>query len=92
MRKMIKREITSTTIKFGKVAMVDGAPQLEQLPEEKVTGNVSLEKAGKLMKEKHGNVTIFEVVPETNTYEMPTDEFLQHATIVQPEEQQELSI
>lgn len=92
MRKTMRKEVTSTTIKFGKVSMVDGAPQLEQLSEEKLVGNVSLERAGKLMKEKHGNVTIFEVVPETQTYELPVEKFLEIATPVEQDKQESLDV
>ena len=87
MRKTMKREVTSTTVRIGKIMMVDGHPQVEQLPAEKVVGNVTLEKATKLMKKKHGQgVTVFEVEAETETYQMSVEDFLKHAEIVKEEE------
>ena len=80
-RKMMTKEVTTTTVKIGKIEMVNGTPNVVMLPEEKINGNINLEKAQKLMNKKHGVVTVFEVVPETQTYEMDVMEFIKVATL-----------
>ena len=80
-RKMMTKEVTTTTIKLGKIEMVNGTPNVVTLPDEKINGNITLEKAQKLMNNKHGVVTVFEVVPETQVYEMDIMEFIKVATL-----------
>jgi len=82
MRKMMTREVTKTTVKVGKLEMVDGQPQAVTLPDEVIIGNVTLEKAQKQLNKKYGEpVTVFAVEPDTTTYEMPVDDFIKFATI-----------
>lgn len=82
MRKMMSREVTKTTVKVGKLEMVDGQPQAVTLPDEVLLGNVSLEKAQKQLNKKYGEpVTVFEVIPDTTVYEMPVEEFIKYATV-----------
>ena len=85
-RKMMTKEVTTTTVKIGKIEMVNGTPNVVMLPEEKINGNITLEKAQKLMSKKHGVVTVFEVVPETQVYEMDVMEFIKVATLKVKEE------
>ena len=85
-RKMMTKEVTTTTVKIGKIEMVNGTPNVVMLPEEKINGNITLEKAQKLMNKKHGVVTVFEVVPETQVYEMDVMEFIKVATLKVKEE------
>jgi hypothetical protein len=81
-RKMMQREVTTTFVKVAMIKIVDGEPKLETLPEEEMIGNVSPEQAQKAMNKKYGQpVTILEVFADTKTYEMPLDEFIQHATV-----------
>lgn len=80
-RKTMTKEVTKTTIKLGKIEMVEGTPKAVNLPDEIVLGNCSPEKAQKLMNKKHGVVTVFEVVPETQVYEMDVMEFIKAATL-----------
>ena len=80
-RKMMTKEVTTTTIKLGKIEMVEGTPKAVNLPDEIVLGNCSPEKAQKLMNKKHGVVTVFEVVPETQVYEMDVMEFIKVAKL-----------
>ena len=72
---------TTTTVKIGKIEMVNGTPNVVMLPDEKINGNITLEKAQKLMNKKHGVVTVFEVIPETQVYEMDVMEFIKVATL-----------
>ena len=80
-RKMMSKEVTTTTVKIGKIEMVNGTPNVVMLPEEKIIGNITLEKAQKLMNKKHDIVTVFEVVPETQVYEMDVMEFIKVAKL-----------
>lgn len=82
MRKMITREITHTTAKVSKIVSVEGKPQLETLPDEIFVGNVSMEKAQKEVNKKYGEpVSVFEVVSNTEVYELPVETFLEFATL-----------
>ena len=85
-RKTMTKEVTKTTIKIGKIEMVEGTPKAVNLPDEIVLGNCSPEKAQKLMNKKHGVVTVFEVVPETQVYEMDVMEFIKIAKLKVKEE------
>ena len=86
-RKMMTKEVTTTTVKIGKIEMINGTPNVVMLPEEKINGNVALEKAQKLMNKKHGVVTVFEVVPETQVYEMEVMEFIKVASLKKTEKE-----
>lgn len=86
-RKMMTKEVTTTTVKIGKIEMVNGTPSVVMLPEEKINGNITLEKAQKLMNKKHGVVTVFEVVPETQVYEMEVMEFIKVASLKNTEKE-----
>lgn len=89
MRKIMTKEITKTKVRVAKMKVVDGQPQLENLPDETLLGNVSMEHAQKLMKKKHGeSVTIFGLEADTNVYQMPVEEFLQLATIKEKEQEE----
>ena len=80
-RKMMTKEVTTTTVKIGKIEMVDGLPTVVPLPDEVILGNCSSEKAQKLMNKKHGVVTVFEVIADTKVYEMDVMEFIKVATL-----------
>ena len=86
-RKMMTKEVTTTTVKIGKIEMVNGTPNVVMLPEEKINGNITLEKAQKLMNKKHDIVTVFEVVPETQVYEMEVMEFIKVASLKNTEKE-----
>lgn len=82
MRKMMTKEVTKTTIKIAKMEVVDGLPKATPLGDEIMLGNVSLEKAQKEVTKKHGaGVTVFEVVPSTEVYELPVEDFIKIASI-----------
>lgn len=81
-RKMMVREITTTTVKLAKMTVVDGQPQALALNDEIIIGNVTLERAQKEMKKKHGEgVTVFTLTPNTYTYEMSVEDFIKHASL-----------
>jgi hypothetical protein len=87
-RKMMQREVTTTFVKVAMIKVVDGEPKMETLPEEELVGNVSMEAAQRLLNKKFGQpVTILELFADTKVYEMPVDEFIQHATVKEVEEE-----
>jgi hypothetical protein len=82
MRKMLTKEVTKTTVKLAKIVVENGLPQAVALPDEVILGNVQLENAQKQLNKKIGEpVTILQLLPTTETYEMPVEEFIQLATI-----------
>jgi hypothetical protein len=82
MRKMLTKEVTSTTVKVAQLQMVDGTPQAITMDDVILLGNVSLEKAQKEVEKMHGKgVTVFELEANTQTYEMPVEEFIKVANV-----------
>jgi hypothetical protein len=89
MRKMMTKEVTKTNVKVAKMEVKDGQPVATPMPDEIMLGNVDLEKAQRAMTKKLGSgVTVFQVVPSTETYELPVEEFLKIATIKKEAEEQ----
>jgi hypothetical protein len=91
MRKMMSREITTTTVKIAKMEVVNGLPQAVPMEDEVLLGNVNLEKAQKEIGKKYGQgVTVFEVSPDTQTYELAVDDFLKAASLKVDEPKEEI--
>lgn len=85
----IKRSVTSTRIKSAKIDYVDGKSQSVDLPDEVVIGNVKKEKAQKLIAEKHGDrAVLMELKTDTHEYEMPVKDFIEVASVVEPQEEE----
>jgi hypothetical protein len=85
MRKMMTKEVTTTKVKVAKIEMVDGLPSAITLPDEVVLGNISTEQATKIMVKKHGQgVSVMSVEPNTITYEMPVEDFINLASVKEP--------
>jgi hypothetical protein len=83
-RKMMQREVTTTFVKVAMIEVVDGEPKMVTLPEEELVGNVSMEQAQRILNKKHGQaVTILEVFADTKKYQMPLDEFIKYAEVVE---------
>lgn len=82
MRKMMTKEVTQTTVKIVVVKNVDGQITTEQLNDVVMVGNVSPEKAQKFAHKEFGlNATVVGVEPETKTYELAVEEFIQIASL-----------
>lgn len=82
MRKKMTKEVTKTTVKIARVQNVDGQLTTEQLDDLVLIGNVSAEKAQKLVHKQHGtNATVFGVEVATEIYEMDVEEFIKYATL-----------
>ena len=78
----MSKEVTKTVIKVAIMEMVDGLPVAKPLDDVTVLGNVSLEKAQKEMNKKFDeNVTVFNVQPETVTYELAVEDFINIASV-----------
>lgn len=81
-RKMMSKEVTSTTIKVAKIEVVNGTPKAVNLPDEVIIGNVSIDHAQRILNKKFGEpVTILELFAETKIYEMAVEDFIRVAQI-----------
>ena len=81
-RKMMQREVTSTTVRLATISVVEGKPEMVHLPEEVFVGNVSMEHAQRLLNKKYGSpVTILELETDTQVYEMAVEDFIKHAQL-----------
>lgn len=90
MRRMMSREVTKTTIKVAKMEMEDGQPHAVALPDEVVIGNVKLERAQRMVQKEYDEpVTVLQVIPETTTYEMSVQTFIEHATVKEEKQNEE---
>jgi len=80
------KEVTTTKVKLAEMVMENGQPKAKQLPDEILLGNVSMEKAQRLMTKKYGRpVTVFAVEPNTTIYELEVEKFIE---IARPKENQ----
>lgn len=88
MRKFMTKEVTKTTVKIAQIEQgANGLPVANVLEDVILIGNVSLEKAQKEMgKRFEFPVTVFGVEPSTEIYKLSVEDFLQHATLVTPDE------
>lgn len=88
MRKTMTKEVTKTIAKLKEVVNQDGNVSMVDLDDLVLIGNVSREKVQrKVHKELNTNVVVISVEVSTETYEMPVDEFIKHATLkAKPEE------
>lgn len=78
----IKRKITHTTVSIATVEMIDGEIFTNQLEDLVLNGNVSIEKAQKIVDKEIGNkAMVLEVNTETNVYEMSVENFIKNSTI-----------
>lgn len=83
-RRMIEREVTFTTVKVSKMVIEDGRPKAITLPNEVIIGNATMEQAQRIVNKRYGEpVTVFECQAQTQTYEMPVEEFIKTATVKQ---------
>jgi len=91
MRKTMTKEVTKTVVKVTEVKSVDGQPVAERLEDVTLLGNVSLEKAQRIVaKEFAGrNVTVFEVETNTQVYELPVEEFIEIARVKEDSKDEE---
>lgn len=82
------REITKTTVKVAKMEIQEGNPVAVALPDEVFIGNISQQRAQRMIDKIHTGATVLEVQPDTKTYEMPVEQFLEQATVKEPKEEE----
>ena len=61
--------------------LIDNTPTATELPNERLLGTISLEKAQKLMNKYDKHITVFEVENITEVYEMDINLFIKTATL-----------
>lgn len=89
MRKTMTREVTHTTVKLAKMNIVDGRPEVEEMEDLTLIGNVSKEKAQRIATKEYGQgVTVFEVIPDTKKYKMAVEKFIELAEEVKEESEE----
>ncbi len=81
MRKIMTKEVKKTEVKMARLEMQDGQPVAIPMEDEVLLGNVTLEKAQKIMGKKYPGVTVLEVIPSTVTYQMEVEKFIQLADV-----------
>ena len=83
MRKTMTKEVTETVVKVTEIKSVEGQPVAERLEDVTLLGNVSLEKAQRIIAKEYAgrNVTVFEVETNTKVYELPVEEFIKIAEV-----------
>ena len=82
-RQMLERKVTRTTVKSAHIKLQDGRPVAIEVPDQVFLGNVRLERAQRLIDQKFEgkSVTVLEVTPETLTYVLPVEKFIELATV-----------
>jgi hypothetical protein len=89
MRKTMSKEITTTTLKLGKIKVLDGTPIVEQLPDETLIGTPNDKLIGRMMSKKHGaGITVYSKEVNKLVYEMSIDDFIKYGTLKTCEDQQ----
>lgn len=82
-RRMMSRQVTKTVVKVAKMEIQGGKPVAIELPDEIMLGNVKVDRAQRVLDKKYEeSVTVLAVLPETQTYEMLVEDFIQVATVV----------
>jgi Histone-like Protein p6 len=83
MRKMMTKDVTLTQILASIMVVENGVPVAKLLPPVTLLGNVAIEKADKeiALRYKKGNVFIYSHEVENVTFEMPVEDFINHATV-----------
>jgi hypothetical protein len=88
MRRLMTKEVTSTTVKVARIDVTSGKPVVVELEPVILLGNVDSEKAQKVVAKQHGNgVTVLGVESVTDVYEMEVSEFIKIARKREPGEE-----
>lgn len=90
MRKYMSKEVTFTTIKMAEIKVVKGKPEMVQLPDIIELGDLTVEKAQKLINKQLNNFAqVYEVETETKTYKMKVTDFIKVAELVDGDDGEE---
>lgn len=83
MRRYTTKEVTFTRFDVAKIVVDNGTPFVEQLPEEVLIGNITEERALKIMKEKYGEgIKIYNIETYKRKFKMSIYDFIMNATEV----------
>ena len=87
MRKFITKEIKKTTIEVVDIQIVDGAPVSKAVDPIEVMGTITMERANAKARNLYRGqmVAVIGLKEEVTTYQMPIEQFLELATIKEPE-------
>lgn len=89
MRTKITRTIATSEIHAHMLEMVENVPTVKELEPITVCGQVTNEKALKILQKQYGKnsaITISRIIEDCDTYEISIDEFLKHAIKVKDED------
>jgi len=90
MRKTLTREVTHTTVKLARMNIVDGKPEVEEMEDLVLIGNVNKEKAQRQVTKEFGHgATVLEVKPDTKKYKMAVEKFIELAEEVTEETEEQ---
>ena len=87
MRKFITKEIKKTTIEVVDIQIVDGAPVSKAVAPIEVMGTITMERANAKARNLYRGqmVAVVGLKEESTVYQMPIEQFLELATIKEPE-------
>lgn len=88
MRKFITKEIKKTTIEVVDIQIVDGSPVSAPVAPIEIMGTITMERANAKARNLYRGqmVAVIGLKEEVTTYQMPIEQFLELATIKEPEE------
>jgi hypothetical protein len=87
MRKLMTKEITQTSFEVARTEIIDGKPVAVIQPKETILGELTRDKAQKLMNKKYSeSVIVYDLKVFTQTYEMEVEEFIKVATLKEVKE------
>ena len=85
MRNTITRTITVTIVKSSNVLFKDGAPVVTPNADLTINGKVTEAKALKQIQKKYGATSLITSIENVDdTYEISVDDFMKHATKLEP--------
>lgn len=90
MRNTIIRTMATSEIHAFRLVMVDGVPQVEELPVFTANGKLTHKDAERALRREYGKtapITIKEVKVSENTYEISVEDFLKYAKKVEKTEE-----
>ena len=87
MRKFITKEIKKTTIEVVDIQIVDGAPVSKAVDPIEVMGTITMERANAKARnlQREQMVAVIGLKEEVTVYQMPIEQFLELATVKEPE-------
>lgn len=88
LRSEVKRTLTTTEVKFATVEIIEGEAKISESGNEVLSGDVSADKALKLLQKSHGvNVTILSATPKTESYAISVLDFIKYGHVVEEDKE-----